>query len=80
MATENMEKLYDEKADGYEKFNLSKKREDFDGYSYSEKDVKEFIRLLKEDILNTFDNLDENFIQKTNVINKLDKLAGDKLI
>ena len=50
-------------------FNLSKKRIDRgDWVHYSEEDVKEFIRLLKEYI-------GANHI----VIREIDKLAGDKL-
>ena len=63
-------------------FNLSKKRfvdgDDYTKHSYYEEDVKEFIRLVKEEIalhkpIETWHELLK--IQ----MEKIDKLAGDKL-
>ena len=66
-------------------FNLSKKmipshiKDKSKGGFFLDKDVKEFIKLLKKNINNlTFGH--ENLQLKTNVIDKIDKLAGEDLI
>ena len=59
-------------------FNLSSKRQDtnkdtdFIRYAYTEEDVKEFIRLLKEAIWDT--------THPSEFSEKIDELAGDNLI
>jgi hypothetical protein len=58
-------------------FNLSEK-EWYDGamYLYNKEDVKEFIRLLKENIVK---QTSWNGILKDMIFEEIDKLAGDKL-
>ena len=65
-------------------FNLSEKRKrDYEDivedtfYIYSEKDVKEFIRRLKEELCFRNSVLDDE--QENWVSNKIDKLAGKNL-
>ena len=69
------------------KFNLSDEGEDevcWEGTSYSQRDVKEFIRLLKEKYENMFidGKLREcmKTISREEFMEKIDKLAGEKLI
>lgn len=85
-----MEKI--EVKDKMEEFNLSNKRtysfngnlEDETEYCYPEKDVKEFIHRLKEEVRDwdLKDNL--HTVLRVNLegemLDKIDKLAGDKLI
>ncbi len=61
-------------------FNLSKKRIDkLDGYIYREKNVKEFIKRLKEEMSNPR-MFDDNPIAVCIVVEELiDKLAGEEL-
>ncbi len=56
-------------------FNLSKKKIAYEGggYWYPEEDIKTFIKKLKEDIPLVFIGRDE-------IIQKIDKLAGEDLI
>ncbi len=69
---------YDKKAlEKYKEFNLSKKRIDkLDGYIYREKDVKEFIKRLKESFYAQDFTTDEAYEYS---MNRIDKLAGEKL-
>jgi hypothetical protein len=71
-----------------EEFNLSKKltlagehynphKSFYDTEVFLKEDVKEFIRLLKEDILFVGNNQDTNVVW---LLQRLDKLAGEKLI
>ena len=60
-----------------EKFNLSK-REDKFYQTYMRKDIKEFIKKLKEELCDDED-YDEDCVL-CNFKKKIDKLAGDKLI
>jgi len=69
-------------------FNLSEKRnklytsETIFDYTYYEKDVKEFIKRLKEKINKDFDECSGSPCQehKEITLKNLDKLAGEKLI
>lgn len=66
-------------------FNLSEKRINRHGLisiGYNEDDVKEFIRLLKEEVISGTLFSDFNgkpFTLKRKLKDKIDKLAGDKL-
>lgn len=69
-----------------EQFNLSNKgyNSDEDGIVYPEDDVKEFIRLLKEELnplfINSSVNIKEALINQTNAFKIIDKLAGSSLL
>ncbi len=63
-----------------EEFNLSNKRVQIDefyinDFHYPEDDVREFIKLLKEELMNSCSNKMDGII----IHMKIDKLAGDKL-
>jgi len=64
-----------------EEFNLYEKRKfgiGIDEYIYLERDVKEFIRLFKKELIE--DKIIEDFmVSRKKVIETIDKLAGDKL-
>jgi len=81
-----------------EKFNLSERRKELGNYGfqdteslgggakfYREEDVKEFIRLLKERLLEKSFRIENGLVIDTdkeirrNMLNEIDKLAGDKL-
>lgn len=51
---------------------------------YKEENVKEFIKLLKEDLVNTaFEENNNRFLRKVNkrgIFDIIDKLAGEKLL
>jgi hypothetical protein len=60
-------------------FNLSELGEEriMSGVSYRQKDVKKFIRLLKEAV--SPPNYYGDMMSPSNVIEEIDKLAGEKL-
>ena len=70
-----------------EAFNLSEKAENNNlvggldiGKVYWEDDIKEFIRLLKEEVENSqYDYANLEHVMKDKVIEIIDKLVGDKL-
>ena len=59
-------------------FNLSSKIRDEVFRLYNEKDIKEFIRLLKEEL--SYENCEGDYDVKLNIIGSIDKLAGDKFL
>jgi hypothetical protein len=67
-----------------DKFNLSEKILRFPKMGYEEKDVKEFIRLLKNKINPKKEIINELCcpccLLKKELLSEIDKLAGDKLI
>ena len=66
-----------------EEFNLSDKEQQLEGLEmpfYSEKDVKEFIRLLKERFGVSIINNKPYAYTAEMIYKQIDKLAGDKII
>ncbi len=73
------DKYFDNLKKMSEEFNLSDKRELKKyglSYIYPEDAVREFIRLLKEELMNSCSNKIDGII----IHMKIDKLAGEKLI
>lgn len=44
------------------------------------KDVKEFIRLLKDNVKNITDGIERDNIKSGHILDRIDKLAGEELI
>jgi len=68
-----------------EEFNLSEKEQmkQIFGESifyFKREDVKEFIRLFKEILLNNYDYENFSEVTRNSIFEDIDKLAGDKLI
>jgi hypothetical protein len=61
-------------------FCLSEHYDTDEGIVYHEEDVKEFIRLLKSSLINQKDMPDGIMVYSTDILNAIDKLAGEKLI